>query len=70
MLISENVKLDNQSKFEGALGKYMKCCSDEKFITSRQAIQGLANVVKTTGKYNERIELCFRNFQLSKYKEN
>jgi hypothetical protein len=70
MLLSENVRWDKENKFGGVLGKYLACCSDEKFITARQAIQALATVVKSTDRYNDAIVEGLSNLQLSKYKEN
>jgi ribosomal protein S21 len=70
MLIAKNVKWDKEGKFEKALRRYLKCCADEKFITARQAIQGLTTIIKTNSKYNEKIEKSLRNLQLSNYKEN
>ena len=70
MLIAKNVRWDKEGKFEKALSRYLKCCADEKFITARQAIQGIATIVKATGKYNEKIEKSLRSLQLSHYKEN
>jgi hypothetical protein len=40
MLIAENVRWD-RGKFTKALDRYLSCCMDEKFITARQAVQGL-----------------------------
>ncbi len=39
MLIAHNVKWDTQHRFPAILETYMARCTDEKFITSRQAIQ-------------------------------
>ena len=41
MLISLNVKWDQQNKLEQILPTYLKICDDEKFITARQAILGI-----------------------------
>ncbi len=70
MLLSENVRWDNENQFAGVLGKYLRCCQDEKFITARQAIQGLAAVVKATDKYNGALTQGLANLQLAQYKEN
>ncbi len=70
MLLAENVRWDNQGKFGGALGKYLACCHDEKFITARQAIQGLQTITEATGKYNRQIADGLGKLDLSAYKEN
>lgn len=70
MLISENVKWDKTGKFNKTINKYMTCCADEKFITARQAIQGLVNIIKTTDNYNTQITQSLSNLSLTKYKEN
>jgi len=41
MLLAENVRWDNQNKFEGLAESYLYHCEDEKFITSRQTIQSI-----------------------------
>jgi hypothetical protein len=43
---------------------------DEKFITARQAIQGLVHVVEATDAYNERIRQALSGLKLEKYKKN
>jgi hypothetical protein len=70
MLLSENVRWDKEGKFGGVIGKYLGCCQDEKFITSRQAIQGLQIVIAATNQYNAQIEVGLSRLDLSVYKEN
>jgi hypothetical protein len=70
MLLAENVRWDKGGKFGEALPAYLQCCGDEKFITARQAIQGLAQVVKTDSRYNEKIKQRLASLPLGKYKEN
>ncbi|MGD6851040.1 MAG: hypothetical protein ACQCN6_03165 [Candidatus Bathyarchaeia archaeon] len=70
MLIAENVRWDKEGKFSAILNKYMECCADEKFITSRQAIQALANVVEATSVYNDKIKQALIALPLDKYKPN
>ncbi len=70
MLLAENVRWDNRGKFGEALNRYMECCGDEKFITSRQAIQGLANVVAATSAYDDKIKQALIALPLDKYKPN
>lgn len=70
MLLAENVRWDSEGKFAGVIGKYFACCNDEKFITARQTIQALAEVVKATSKYNKAIGEGLAGLDFSKYKEN
>ena len=70
MLIAENVRWDKEGKFKDVIGRYFSCCVDEKFITSRQAIQGLGAIVEATSKYNGEIAERLVNLQLGQYKEN
>ena len=70
MLIAENLRWDREGRFERVIGKYFGCCNDEKFITARQAIQGLATIIKTTPKYNEEIKRRLPKLELAKYKLN
>lgn len=39
MLLAQNVRWADEQTFLPVLGKYLNCCQDEKFITSRQTIQ-------------------------------
>jgi hypothetical protein len=55
MLIVENIRQDKQGKFNYVLSKYLRCCTNEKFITARQAIQGLSSILEATNKHNEKI---------------
>lgn len=70
MLIAENVKWDNDGKFSKTIDNYLSCCVDEKFITARQAIQGLANVLKATSKCDNKINQALTVLSIDKYKEN
>jgi hypothetical protein len=69
MLIAENVRWDKETKFRGVIEKYFGCCTDEKFITSRQAIQGLVTIIAATDKYNDEIERRLVALDLRMYKE-
>jgi hypothetical protein len=69
-LIAENVKWDKEGKFARILSKYLAGCVDEKFITARQAVQALANVVQATNDYNKEIKQGLNQLNLDKYKES
>ncbi len=70
MLIAENVKWDKEGRFDKTLANYLGCCLDEKFITARQAIQGLARVLDATDSYDRRIGQNLSRMDFSQYKEN
>jgi hypothetical protein len=70
MLIAENARWDKEGKFPRVMNQYMACCNDEKFITSRQAIQGLGTIIESTGKYKDSIAKALAGLQFTKYKEN
>jgi hypothetical protein len=70
MLISENIKWDKEAKFTKAIDRYLSCCVDEKFITARQTVQGLVNIIAATSKYNPKIKETLTHYPLEKYKAN
>jgi len=70
MLLAENVRWDKNDRFSKTISKYLSCCSDEKFITARQAIQGLEVILKATDKFDDKIKQSMTNLQVSQYKEN
>lgn len=69
-LIAENVRWDKEGKFRKTLAKYLSCCLDEKFITARQTIQGLASVITATSEYNDKIKRSLTKLSLDKYKNS
>jgi hypothetical protein len=70
MLLAENVPWDIEGKFKSTIDKYLSCCSDEKFITARQAIQGLTKILNTSNSYDKKIKQHITNLPLEKYKKN
>jgi hypothetical protein len=70
MLLSENVKWDNERKFNVTIDSYLDCCMDEKFITARRAIQGLTKIRNTNNSYDKKIKQLLANLPLEKYKKN
>ena len=70
MLIAENVRWDKEGKFMATIDKYLECCTDERFITAKQAILGLEKILGLTKVYDEKIKHQFDNLLLEKYKEN
>ncbi len=69
-LISENVRCDKEAKFRKAIDTYLSDCTDEKFITARQAIQGFCNVLEATNTYDSKIKQSLTNLTFDKYKEH
>jgi hypothetical protein len=70
MLLAENVRWDKEGKFRGVIDGYFACCNDEKFITSRQAIQGLTTIMVATDLYNNEFRKRLLDLDLGQYKEN
>jgi len=70
MLLAENIRWDKAGKFAGCLGKFLACCSDEKFITARQTLQALAKIAGTTTVYNITIANHISSLAITNYKEN
>jgi hypothetical protein len=70
MLLAENVRWDKEGKFDKTLTPYLKGCSDEKFITARQAIQGLAQVLAATTRYDAQIKQHLSHMSILQYKDN
>jgi len=69
MLLAENVRWDKEGKFKRVIDGYFACCNDEKFITSRQAIQGLTTIMVATDVYNEEFRKRLLALELEQYKE-
>jgi hypothetical protein len=70
MLLAENVRWDEEGKFKSVIDGYFACCTDEKFITSRQAIQGLETIMVATDVYNKEFRERLLAIELGQYKEN
>jgi hypothetical protein len=68
ILVAENVRWDHEGKFQNAIDAYLKCCSDEKFVTSRQAILALASIIRATDAYNKKIRQALKQLPIEKYK--
>jgi len=70
MLLAENVRWDEEGKFKSVIDGYFACSTDEKFITSRQAIQGLTTIMMVTNSYNNEFRKRLLALELGQYKEN
>ena len=55
---------------QGSHCQVTTCCSDEKFITARQAVQGLAKILQATDRYDNLIKQKLTSLQLAQYKIN
>ena len=69
MLLADNVRWDSDGKFNSTINRYLNCCSDEKFITARQAIQGLSKILNASVTYDKKIKQHLANLPLKKYKK-
>ncbi len=69
MLISENVKWDQENKIEDTIDDYLSLIHDEKPITIRQCVQGLENIILSKPKLSQRISLELVSLQLATIKE-
>lgn len=69
MLISENVKWDQENKIEDTIDDYLSLVHDEKPITIRQCVQGLENIILSKPKLSQRISLELVSLQLATIKE-
>ena len=69
MLLADNVLWYSDGKFNSIINRYLNCCSDEKFITARQAIQGLSKILNASVTYDKKIKQHLANLPLKKYKK-
>jgi Transcription termination factor len=69
MLIAQNIVWDDENRFESICHEYLKHCDDEKFITSRQCIQGLKNIIEHKEKYNNEVISTLTAIDLQKRKD-
>ena len=69
-IIAANVQWDKENYFDVILDEYLAHVTDEKPITARQCIKGLAQVGKARPEYIPRIIECFCKADLSKYKDS
>ena len=59
-----------ENRFDAILPEFLSHVTDEKPITARQCIQALAQVGLAKPRYIPQILDCFRNADLSKYKDS
>lgn len=69
MLISENVRWDNENKIDKAIDKYLELLNDEKPITVRQCIQALKNIVAYKKHLQSNITNALMSINIANVKE-
>ena len=69
-LIAANAQWDVENRFDTILDEYLTHITDEKPITARQCIKALRQIGAVKPQYIPRIIDCFRNADLSKYKDS
>jgi hypothetical protein len=70
MLLADNIPWDSDGKFNSTINRYLNCCSDEKFITAKQAIQGLPRIFNASNTYDKKMKQHLSNLPVKKYKKN
>jgi len=70
MLLAANVRWDEAGRFAEVCGAYLGHCDDEKFITARQCIQGLNQIIDWTGQYDAAIVTALTGLDLDKRKDS
>ena len=69
MLIAENVKWDVENRMEDTIDEYLLLLNDEKPITIRQSIQGLAKIAAAKPGLNDKIASRLISYDLMAVKE-
>ena len=69
-ILAANARWDEENRFDDILPEFLTHVTDEKPITARQCIQALAQVGLAKPQYIPQILSCFRNADLSKYKDS
>lgn len=70
MILAENSKWDEDNLWLSTIDQYLSCCDDEKFITARQAIQGLKNLVIFKSELHSKIANFLMNIDVLKRKDS
>lgn len=55
MLLAENARWDEKDAFGAVIERYLERVDDEKPVTVRQCVQGLAKIVPFKPQYNDRV---------------
>jgi len=69
-ILAANAQWDEENRFDSIISDFLTHITDEKPITARQCIKALAQVGLAKPQYIPRILSCFRDADLSKYKDS
>lgn len=69
-ILAANAQWDDEGRFDAILDDYLAHVTDEKPVTARQCVRALAQVGRAKPQYVPRIIGCFRDADLSKYKDS
>lgn len=69
-ILAANAPWDEENRFDLILSEFLAHVTDEKPVTVRQCVKALAQVGLAKPQYVPRILACFRNADLSKYKDS
>ena len=69
-ILAANARWDDENRFDAILPDFLSHVTDEKPITARQCIKALAQVGRAKPRYIPQILTCFREADLSKYKDS
>lgn len=69
-ILAANAQWDDEKRFDAILPEFLSHVTDEKPITARQCIKALAQVGLAKPQYIPRILSCFKEADLSKYKDS
>lgn len=69
-ILAANAQWDDENRFDLVISDFLTHITDEKPITARQCVKALAQVGLAKPQYIPRILSCFRDADLSKYKDS
>lgn len=69
-ILAANARWDDENRFDFVISDFLTHITDEKPITARQCVKALAQVGLAKPQYIPRILSCFRDADLSKYKDS
>lgn len=69
-ILAANAQWDDENRFDLVISDFLKHITDEKPITARQCVKALAQVGLAKPQYIPRILSCFRDADLTKYKDS
>ena len=68
-MIANNVRWDEQGKFDAICDLYLSCCDDEKPVTVRQCIQGLCQIVPFNTRCHSKVAQKLLSIDIAQRKE-